>query len=219
MNDSRVALCLSGLILVLLASFGCGSGNYTPPLTVVTATSNPLVASYNIRHSHAGVTAWVEFGTDTTYGRQTSVMTDSVTVLGGHTLSILVAGMKPQTTYHMRAHADWTGGSFIDQDQTFTTGALPASLAPPGITITRPTPNLSPSPGVELLSLNAPAGTPKPVVDKLYSAASRAMQQSAAVQGKAVDAPPPNPPPVVEAKPAAPAILPTQPMPKVQDLE
>ncbi|MGB8064582.1 MAG: aryl-sulfate sulfotransferase [Candidatus Sulfotelmatobacter sp.] len=159
MDNLRLALCLSGSILVTLASFGCGSGNYTPPLTAVTATSNPLVASYNIRHGHAGVTAWVEFGTDTTYGRQTSVMTDSLAVPRGHTLSILVAGMKPQTTYHMRAHVDWTGGSFIDQDQTFTTGPLPASLIPPGITITNPTPNLSPAPGVELLSLIAPVGS------------------------------------------------------------
>ncbi len=153
MRDSRLAFCLSGLIVVTLASFGCGS----PPQTVVTTTSNPLVASYNVRH-HPGLTAWVEFGTDTTYGRQTSVMTDSVAA-PGETLNILVAGMKPQTTYHMRAHADWTGGSFIDQDQTFTTGALPASVAPPGITVIRPTSNLSPSPGVELLSLIPPVGS------------------------------------------------------------
>jgi arylsulfate sulfotransferase len=159
MHNSRLAFCLSGLIVVMLASFGCGSGKYTPPSTAVSATSNPLVASYNIRHFHSGLAAWVEFGTDTTYGRQTSVMTDSVTVPGGNALSILVAGMKPQTTYHMRAHVDWARGSFIDHDQTFTTGALPASLAPPGITITRPTPNLSPAPGVELLSLSEPVNT------------------------------------------------------------
>ena len=158
MSNSRVALCLSGLIVIMLASFGCGAGNYTPPLTAVAATSNPLVASYNIRHFQP-LTSWVEFGIDTTYGRETSVITDSVTAPDGHILRILVAGMKPQTTYHMRAHVDWSGGSFIDQDHTFTTGVLPASLVPPGITVTRPTPNLSPSPGVELLSLIAPANS------------------------------------------------------------
>jgi arylsulfate sulfotransferase len=157
MSNSRVVLCLSSLIVITLASFGCGAGNYTPPLTAVAATSNPLVASYNIRHFQP-LTSWVEFGTDTTYGRETSVITDSVTAPDGHILRILVAGMKPQTTYHMRAHVDWSGGSFIDQDHTFTTGVLPASLVPPGITVTRPTPNLSPSPGVELLSLVVPVG-------------------------------------------------------------
>ena len=67
--------------------------------------------------------------------------------------------MKPQTTYHMRAHVDWTDGSWVDQDQTFTTGPLPSSLTPPGISVTRPTPNLSPAPGVELLSLVEPPAT------------------------------------------------------------
>ena len=56
----------------------------------------------------------------------------------------------------------------------------------------------------------------KPLVEK---PATQPMQQSAAVQGRAADAPPQNPPPVIEAKPPAPSILPTQPMPKVQDLE
>jgi arylsulfate sulfotransferase len=155
-------LRLFAAMIVSLASLGCGSGNYTPPLTAVSATAHPLVAQYSIRHFHQGLTAWVEFGTDTTYGRQTSVMTNSVTAPGGQVLNILVAGMIPQTTYHMRAHVDWAGGSFVDQDQTFTTGALPASLTPPGITITRPTPALSPAPGVELLSLSAPGTSSAP---------------------------------------------------------
>jgi arylsulfate sulfotransferase len=157
--NSRAVVCLSIAMTITLASLGCGSGNFTPPLTAVAATSNSLVAQYNIRHFHQGLTAWVEFGPDTSYGRQTSVMTNSVTTPGGQSLSILVAGMKPQTTYHMRAHVDWAGGSFVDQDQTFTTGALPPSLTPPGITVSLPTPSLSPQPGVELLSLVAPVGS------------------------------------------------------------
>ena len=155
-------MCLCAGILFTLTSFGCGSGNYTPPLTTIAPTLNPLVAQYTIRHFHPGLTAWVEFGLDTSYGRQTSVMSDSnsLTSVGGGVLNILVAGMKAHTTYHMRAHVDWSGGSFVDQDQTFTTGALPASLAPPTITVARPTPNLSPAPGVELLSLISTSGNP-----------------------------------------------------------
>jgi hypothetical protein len=52
----------------------------------------------------------------------------------------------------------------------------------------------------------------KPLADKLAPAPAP-MQQSAAVQAKPADAAP------VEVKPAAPAIQPTQPMPKVQDFE
>jgi arylsulfate sulfotransferase len=147
-------MCLSACILFALASVGCGSGNFTPPITAVSATSHPLVARYSIRHFHQGLTAWVEFGTDTSYGRQTSVMTNSVTTPGGQALNILVAGMIPQATYHMRAHVEWAGGSFVDQDQTFTTGALPTSQPPPQVQITSSiVPGLAPSPGIELLSL------------------------------------------------------------------
>jgi arylsulfate sulfotransferase len=153
-------MCLCACILFALASVGCGSGNFTPPLTAIAATSHPLVAQYSIMHVHQGVSAWVEFGTDTTYGRQTSVMTNSVTTPGGQTLNILVAGMMAQTTYHMRAHADWAGGSFVDQDHTFTTGALPTSNPAPQLQVTRtPVPGLAPAPGVELLSL-VPTGAP-----------------------------------------------------------
>jgi arylsulfate sulfotransferase len=158
----RLGLCLSVCILFALSSVGCGSGNFTPPITAVSSTSHPLVAQYSIRHFHQGLTAWVEFGTDSNYGRQTSVMTNSVTTPGGQVLTILVAGMKPQTTYHMRAHVDWAGGSFVDQDHTFTTGTLPAQLTPPSVTVTHPTPTLSPAPGVELLSLSAPGSSSAP---------------------------------------------------------
>ena len=103
----RVMFLASG-VLVALASLGCGSGSTTPPpVGAVASTGNPLVAQYSLSHFDSGLSAWVEFGTDTTYGRQTSVMTSSSTGLAIQNLSILVAGMKPKTTYHMRAHATW----------------------------------------------------------------------------------------------------------------
>jgi arylsulfate sulfotransferase len=150
----------------MLASLGCGSGNTQPPLTTISATSNPLVAQYSIRHFHSGLSAWVEFGTDTNYGRQTSTLTNLDATVVSHTLNILVAGMRPKTTYHMRAHVEWLGGSWVDEDQTFTTGTLAISQIPtaastpqvPGITVTRPDPSLAPAPGVELLSLTSITG-------------------------------------------------------------
>jgi len=63
------------------------------------------------------------------------------------------------------------------------------------------------------------AANEKPLADKLAPAP---VQQSAAVQVKPVDVPVATPPAAsapVEAKPAAPVIEPTQPMPKVQGLE
>jgi hypothetical protein len=66
----------------------------------------------------------------------------------------------------MRAHIDAPGGSWVDDDHTFTTGALPgpvssqpasspSTLQFPAITVTLPTPGLTPAPGVELLSLTS----------------------------------------------------------------
>ena len=148
---------LSVPLLLTLASLGCGSSNVTPqPVSAVVATAHPLVAQYGLSHFDSGLSAWVEFGPDTNYGRQTSVMTSSSgAALGIQKLNILVAGMKPKTTYHMRAHATWAGGSWVDQDHTFTTGAVPSSIQLPTLAVTQPTSGVSPAPGVELLSLTA----------------------------------------------------------------
>src|SRR5215469_7887504 len=138
-------------LLLTLASLGCGSGSVAPPPTGgVAATANPLVAQYSISHFDSGLSAWVEFGPDTNYGRQTSAVTSSSSVLAAQKVNVLVAGMKAKTTYHMRAHAAWPGGSWVDQDQTFTTGAIPSTDFVPQFSVTK---TGSPAPGVELLSL------------------------------------------------------------------
>jgi hypothetical protein len=107
------------------------------------------------------------------YGRQTSAT--QATDRPWQTRRVLVAGMLPNTTYHMRAHADWDGGSLVDVVHTFTTGSLPRTsagsagppptsagttpLTLPGITVTRPNPNLTASGGVELFALVEPGNT------------------------------------------------------------
>ena len=166
MTQLRLVSC-SIIGILLLASLGC-STTYTPLVGPVAPTANPLVAQYTVKRNLTGFSAWVEFGTDTTYGRQTSRISDSVFISGETAVNVLVAGMLPQTTYHMRAHAEWPGGSWTDTDRTFTTGALPgpmtsqpppsiSSVQFPAISVTLPTPGLTPSPGVELLSLTTTA--------------------------------------------------------------
>lgn len=154
MTRSRGLVCL-GLIpcaALLLVSMGCGSSTPGSPQGSLAQTSNPLVAQYNVTPSHIDSIAWVEFGPDTNYGRQTS--TTAPTTGYGQTFNILVAGMKPGTTYHMRAHVQWLGGNqaWVDQDRTFTTGSLASvGLVAPQIKITTPNPNLTHAPGVELV--------------------------------------------------------------------
>jgi len=142
-------------LLPILAMFGCGSGSSigSPVLSGnISATGNALVAQYNITPFQANVTAWVEFGTDTTYGRQTPVTPP--TTAPQQRVSILVAGMKPNTTYHMRAHLGAVDGeTWVGPDQTFKTGAIPSSAGtPPGIVVTRPAPGLEPASGVEVFN-------------------------------------------------------------------
>lgn len=156
MKYSKAVFCFSASVALTLTSINCGSGNFTPPPSVVVATPNPLVARYNINRVGRGTTGWVEFGTDTTYGRQTSVVRASGSSAFGDTLTILVAGMKPQTLYHMRAHVNTFGGLWVDDDHTFTTGALPTSVPIPQISVGLPAAEAiatAPAPGVELLSL------------------------------------------------------------------
>lgn len=162
-THSRVVF-YSLVYVFLLVLGGCATSSYTPFEGTVSQTISPLVAQYSVRHHQPGFTVWVEFGPDTSYGRQTSVMSDSVTDSGGTVVTVLVAGMRPATTYHMRAHVDSPTGSWIDQDRTFTTGPLLGAQANspsssplfPSISVTQPTAGLTPSPGVELLSMTSP---------------------------------------------------------------
>jgi arylsulfate sulfotransferase len=167
----RVAFC-AFIGALLLISGGCATSSFVPFETAVTSTANPLVAQYSVTHYRPGYSAWVEFGTDTTYGRQTSAVSavrDSSGIPGRSVANVLVAGMLPKTTYHMRAHVDSPSGSWVDDDQTFSTGAIGINLFASGSgTITAGVPSgtqaantggTGPAPGIELLTLASIAAT------------------------------------------------------------
>jgi arylsulfate sulfotransferase len=144
----RFTFTLASVLLLITAGCGSGSG---PIGSAVSPSQNPLVAQYYVSVL-GSAQVWVEFGPDTNYGRQTSQYSSGP---GVHILQILVTGMKASSTYHMRAHAQWADGyTWVDQDHTFTTGVIPSSLTPPTITVSQPSSNVLPAPGVELLSNN-----------------------------------------------------------------
>ena len=150
----RQLVCCSVIGILLAVCTGCATSSFTPFVTSVTPTAHPLVAQYGITHFHQGFTAWVEFGTDTHYGRQTSVVSETVGTTGSVHMNILVAGMLQETTYHMRAHVNSPSGPWVDEDHTFTTGTIPSSSPLPQFTVTRPTSQANAiSGGVEVLSL------------------------------------------------------------------
>jgi arylsulfate sulfotransferase len=109
----------------------------------VSTTANAMVARYTLTVPFAGT--WnVSFGTSTGYGFTTSM----VTTTGGAT-SVFVAGMLPNTTYHMRANVTLPNGEMgEDVDHTFASGALPSGI-PASFPVTLGTG--TPQPGIEVM--------------------------------------------------------------------
>ncbi len=150
----------SGLLLVVCSLLGfsfavAGCAGFTDPAdathpalqnATVQATANPLVAAYVLPITLPGEVS-VEFGTDTTYAQTTSAQTVTVP---NSVVTILVAGMKQNTTYHMRASYTYRDGTMVkNADRIFRTGALPANFIPSFTTTT--TPATTPQPGIEMI--------------------------------------------------------------------
>jgi hypothetical protein len=128
---------------------------------VVTTTTNAQVAQYTITVPN-DLSVFIQFSIDTSY----NLMTWSVAApSGGGSVPILVAGMKGNTPYHMRAVFQTTGTTtdvFTDVDHTFTTSAYPPTSMPAITAVT--TSGQTPQPGVELLDLSS-GGTRSMVTD------------------------------------------------------
>ncbi|MFZ0815632.1 MAG: aryl-sulfate sulfotransferase, partial [Candidatus Sulfotelmatobacter sp.] len=172
-NLAPLQPCLLLTIFTLLAfTVACGGGNFNDPPGVakaaVASTPNPLVAQVSLV-SALGCPGqvMVEFGPDTSYGRNTAWYPAIST---RQTNTILIAGMKASTTYHMRTQAQaqcaTSTNTYTGADFTFTTGPLP-SINFPTLTVSRPNPSTtSPeNPGIEMVTVNA-GGTPALFTDR-----------------------------------------------------
>lgn len=144
------------LTLFLLMTVGCGGTKADPPESAqtrlpggaVATTGNPLVAQYTIMPP-APATVTVEFGPDLSYALHTS---PQVASSPGGAVTVLVAGMKQNTLYHMRAIVTYSDGSRqFDSDHIFQTGTIPPQRVP-AMKVTTAN-GSSPAPGVELMSL------------------------------------------------------------------
>jgi arylsulfate sulfotransferase len=120
----------------------------------ISGTANVQVALYSISPGAADNVS-VQFGLDTNYGLTTWAR--PVPQVGG-AVSLFVAGLKANSTYHLRGMVQFSDGTeFMDADQTFVTGPLP-SVQLPTITATT-TAGMTPQNGVELLDLITPPPT------------------------------------------------------------
>jgi arylsulfate sulfotransferase len=128
----------------------------------VQPTANPQVALYTITPP-AGANVSIQFGPTTSYGLSTSMQT---TPANGGTVSILVAGMIPNSPYHMQAVVQFGAGlNFDDADHLFTTGT-PLVSTLPTLTATT-TAGMTPQGGVELLDLGNAIGKVDTVITDL----------------------------------------------------
>ncbi|MFY9908389.1 MAG: aryl-sulfate sulfotransferase [Candidatus Sulfotelmatobacter sp.] len=156
------ALLTAALLILCCLMAGCGAGSI-PALAdgSITSTQNPLVAVYTVAAACPGQ-VMVEFGPTTSYGRTTPW-----SPINGNedSTSVLVAGMRASTTYHMRAQVRCSNGATsTSPDKTFTTGPIPtsSSLVFPQLAVSRPNPSLSytENPGIESIDVtyyNTPA--------------------------------------------------------------
>jgi len=116
-----------------------------PGEALVSSTNNPLVALYSYRPTSPGK-VWIDFGPTVSYGFKTASRTPPADT---GTASIYVAGMRANTTYHMRASVQLEDGTVLtDSDHTFSTTNFPANTLP----VVTATATGTPQPGVELMT-------------------------------------------------------------------
>jgi arylsulfate sulfotransferase len=108
----------------------------------VTPTNNPQVALYTMTLPFPGRMR-VQFGPTTSYGFKTWYQS---TDTNNSQVSVFVAGMEANTTYHMAADVQLSNGAAAaDSDHTFATGELPPALH---LNLTATTTG-TPQPGIE----------------------------------------------------------------------
>jgi arylsulfate sulfotransferase len=144
------ALAVLGAGVAAISS--CGNTHEAPAGPTgelgVAATANPQVALYTWIPPGTGV-VHVDFGPTTAYGRATSTVETS----GDRPVSIYVAGMLANTTYHMRASLVTSAGATLsDADRTFTTTSWPANQLP--VFTAAATSGSVPQPGVDLIDVS-----------------------------------------------------------------
>jgi arylsulfate sulfotransferase len=113
----------------------------------VSSTANPQVALYTMQLPFPGQMK-VNFGTTTAYGMKTWYQSTEV---NHGTISMLVAGMKGSTKYHMSAYVVLSNGIVVnDTDHVFITGPVPPTMV---LSVTASTAaGMTPNPGVEMLN-------------------------------------------------------------------
>ncbi len=125
--DSRPFRALAAIAVVALVGAGGAAAASTP-----TATTGPVTAigpttatvSGSVNPNGAATTWYVEYGTTTGYGSKTSA-TSAGSGTSSVSISPMLAGLTPGTSYHYRVVATSTAGTGHGADGLLTTSAAP----------------------------------------------------------------------------------------------
>ncbi len=104
---------------------------HTAPATPVTATDVTVYGAglHGVVNPHGTATTYrFEYGTSTGYGRSTPE-TDAGSSDGERAVTAATGELVPDTTYHFRLVATSGGQTASSEDRSFTTGALPLTVA------------------------------------------------------------------------------------------
>jgi arylsulfate sulfotransferase len=145
-QTARLLLNFAGVVSGTPGAVQLSGSAAVMPVGQVTPTGNPQVALYTMTLPFPASVA-VQFGTTTNYGLTTW---SQPTTLPNNQVSMFVAGMLANTTYHMAALVKFSNGITVtDSDHTFTTGAPPWFVT---YSLTASTsPGMTPQSGLEML--------------------------------------------------------------------
>jgi hypothetical protein len=146
----RIFLLCGGLCFGILYLAGCGTTALSMSVSggIVSPTQNAQVARYSVSVP-AGASVQIQFGPTMAYGLKTW---SQPAPAGGGQVSMYVAGMRANTTYHMQAIVQLPNGTQVaDADHTFLTGSLDPATLPKVTTSTMA--GMTPQSGLELLDL------------------------------------------------------------------
>lgn len=138
---------LASLVVALTALAGAGAA---AAATVPTASTGPVTAvapttatvSGSVNPNGAATTWYVEYGTTTSYGKQTS-STSAGSGTTSAAVSASLAALKPGTTYHYRFVATSTAGTGRGADGILTTSSAPAAVTSGASAVTPTTATLN----------------------------------------------------------------------------
>jgi hypothetical protein len=102
--------------------------------TAVTGTSATLNAS--VFPNGSAATVYFDWGTNTSYGSNTSTVVVSTNLGGTNNVQITLNGLQPNTTYDFEAIAYNIGGSNVGVNRNFVTSAGPAVSSEPASSVT-----------------------------------------------------------------------------------